>query len=180
MLIFITLTSQSVSALAGARGLRVVLIGIDADDFFESKAYTSMFSGGVPQLSAATECWRNRATGGFSIDTVARIKIPQGIDRELAQSIWNGDQQAIKKAQKILKTPHEAIQNKSYDGMFIVQVVGDTISLMGIGSNAPRNKLIPIKKIDIQWNRENASETTANFDLAQCKAAKPMDYGFSP
>lgn len=178
--IFTSLLFQTTSVFAGARGLRVVVVGINADDFFKSKAYKLRFEEGIAQTPAAIECWRSRATGGFSVELSARIKVPHEINVELAHAMWNGDQQAMKKAQKALKTPHEAIQNNSYDGIYIVQVDGINISLLGMGRKAPQNSPIPIAKATLKWNKENAEETAANYDLALCKAAKPMDYGFSP
>lgn len=168
------------SAIAGARGLRVVIIEIKADEFLKSEAYQLSVDGGQPLSQDTKECWRNRATGGFGVIHFTRFKIPQGLDKDLAQSILSGDQQAMKKAQKILRTPHDAMQNKSYDGMYIIQVSDKKVMLMGLGARAIPNTQIQTKKVTFQWNRENSPETTANFELALCKAAKPMDYGFSP
>jgi hypothetical protein len=168
------------SATAGARGLRVVIIEIKTDEFLKSEAYQLSIDGGQPLSQDTTECWRTRATGGFGVIHFTRFKTPQGLDKNLAQSILNGDQQAMKTAQKVLRTPHDAMQNKSYDGMYIVQVTDKNVLLMGLGTKAPPNTQIPTKKVIFQWNRENSPETTANFELALCKAAKPMDYGFSP
>ncbi len=167
-------------AIAGVRGLRVVMVSLDESLFFESPAYIAFREGEAPQLSSAQNCWNHRATGGEGISHTTRKKLPSGLTKKLGLRIWGGDQKAITEAQNILRTNDEHTGPNGYDGLFIVRVQGSSIAIRGVGAQSSPPATAVSETIRLEWNKNSPMETASNFDFAICKAAKPMDYRFNP
>lgn len=176
-LLFMLLVDQ---AMAGTRGLRIVMVSLEDTDFFESPSYISFRDGEAPRLPAAQDCWNHRATGGEGIAHTTRKKLPKGLTKGLGLRIWNGEKQAITAAQKILRMNDEHTGPTGYDGMFIVRVQGSQISIQGVGTQSPTPSMALSEKIAIEWKKNAPMEASSNFDWALCKAAAPMDYRFNP
>lgn len=170
----------SSETFAGSRGFTVVLIGIGDTDFFNSQTYLAFRDGEPPRLTISQQCWNERATGGGSIDKYARIDIPVGLSKEVANAIWNGDKKAMMFAQKILRKGNKFSGSRGYDGMYILDVKNGKISLLGFGAREKIGPKNPSGKISIEWNQTAPFETATNLDHAFCKVSKPLDYGFSP
>lgn len=167
-------------AIAGVRGLRVVMVSLDDSTFFESPAYIAFREGEAPQLSSAQNCWNQRATGGEGVSHTTRKKLPNGLTKKLALQIWSGDQKAIVEAQKILRRNDEHTGSNGYDGLFIVRVQGSSIAIRGVGAQSSTPATAVSEMMRLEWKIKSPMETASNFDLAICKAAKPMDYRFNP
>lgn len=176
-LLFMQLADQ---AIAGARGLRVVIVSLNEADYFESPSYIAFRDGEAPRLPVAQDCWSHRATGGEGVSHTTRKKLPMGLTKDLGLRIWNGEKQAITAAQKILRMNDEHTGPTGYDGMFIVRVQGSQISIQGVGTQSPTPSMALSEKIAIEWKKNAPMETSSNFDWALCKAAVPMDYRFNP
>jgi len=178
--ILLTLLS-SVPCFAGSKGYTAVLMNIRQLDFFETKTYIANRDGDFDATPQWKECWRHRGTGAEipPFEMIIRKKLPDGMTKEIAAAIWNGDQAAMKQAQQIMKGA-----GRSYgfeiNGMYILKSEKDTISMIALGVRAPLGDKNPSAKLTIPWSDADPKKSATDLDIALCKVSKPLDFHFGP
>lgn len=164
------------ASVAGEKGYTVVLMDIGKSDFFDSKTYSADF---IPTRQWK-ECWRHRV-GAWEhrFELIIRNKLPNGMTKEVASAIWDGDQEAMKQAQQTMKAVQQNYGSE-IDGMYILKSERDTVSMMALGARGPIGAKNPSKKLTVFWSDADPEKSAADFDLALCKVAKPLGFEFNP
>jgi len=165
--------------MAGSRGFIAVMVDLGNQNFFNLAVYSTLRNGFAVK-SEARDCWNGSATGGDRIDNLIRKKLPLGITQTLAQAVWSGDKAASQEMQAILKKAKEPDGHNDVDGIYLINAKDGKITLMALGSRGPLGKRNPTPKITIAWNETDPAAGAADFDLALCRASKPLGYHFNP
>jgi hypothetical protein len=66
------------------------------------------------------------------------------------------------------------------DGIYLIDAKDGKLTLMALGSRGPLGSKNPTPKATIPWNEADPATGAAEFDLALCRASKPLGYQFNP
>lgn len=178
-IIFMMILLSSLQCFAGAKGYTAVMIDIGMLNFFETKTYITKRDGEFRPTWQSDDCWHHRATGLERFEQIIRKKLPNGMTKEIAAAIWDGDQAAMKKAQQVMKAAQRSY-GAEIDGMYILKSEKDSISMMALGARGSIDAKNPSKKLTISWSDANPEKSAADLDLVLCKVSKPLDFQFVP
>jgi len=166
------------AAFAGSKGFTAVFMNIGDPKFYESAVYLA-FTNGFPDSQKLRDCWESRATGGKSFEWVIKKKLPEGLTQDMAKAVYDGNAEAAKTTQAILKKSKSS-NGGEVDGMYVIKADKGAISVMALGSKGKIGPKNPSRKVVVPWNESSPEQGAADFDLALCKVSKPLDVGFSP
>lgn len=176
------ITSIASPATAGARGLNVVFVNIGPYDIYQNEFYKKYLDNDLENPEQLKKCWEDLVANGadsYIFEVISRIKRPKGLDAHLGRKIWAGEASAQNKARNILRhdfeyKPGQFVRPEGYDGMYIFNSDGKTISMMSIGAHKGVSK-----KISIPIDSTNPRGTAAKFSHAMCKIGAPLmiDFG---
>ena len=170
-------------AYSGTKGFDILLLNIGDHNFYEASIYIE-YSKNLDNNNQ-DDCWsKNRlADGASGIKHITKKKLPQGIDADLALSIWNGRLDAVSRARKIMRIDDGLTYNgEGYHGMYIIKPEGDKLSIMGVGANSdPKKGLSGIseKITNITIDQNNPAKAARVFEQSLCKVSKPFNIGFN-
>ena len=167
-LTILLLISFHASAFSGIRGYYIFMINIGSESIFAAPAYR-LGVDGIERSKRASQCWNAGPTSGQGLAMTTRIRVPPGITKELGEQLFSGDQNSIKKSQFIMK------QN-SQDGLYVVNLHNNKVTILGVGANNPTTKRIS----NVVLSETDQTKAAQDFDYALCLASKPFKKGFGP
>ena len=174
LFLLVLLSTFSFVSMAGSRGYYFVVVNIGEIPFYESKTNKAFLKGDEYNLQKIDDCWNKRIPGGAApIDVMAVIKRPKGLDKEIGLKIWNGDKAALNEARKILRKEDKYSRPEGYDGMYIENFDGKTLTMMSIGARGGMTE-----KITIPIDEANPKKSAGEYEYALCRLAKPFNIGF--
>lgn len=157
--------------------LKVVFVNIGHYDIYKTRFYSSYLNNDVGDGEKSSGCWGPLLGNGMEssiFDLISRVHRPPGLDRKLGEKIWRGDAGAIKAARSILARNFEYepglfVGEQGYDGMYIFDSNGKTITSMSIGMRGGVSG-----KIQMEIDESHPEKTAEEFSYSLCKTALPV------